>query len=817
METKHSALSGQRDASRHADGGRIRRIRPLRRRRDKVTLFWVVLLSVTICQTAGVQSGGHNGTTLLPGEDTGEVTQLPEEGTGLQRGPMKKTIHPYPVTNLSVEAQVYNRSRRLLQLAVSWIPPTAGIPPMDYNLHVKPDEETVECKAHPYYKHINDKDATSTFVPEYAGVMSEMKISPGCTYEIVVEANPNDGKRKASLNYTVPDCVDGVCSCLHNKGLPKPTDVMVRTVAPRHVNTSWYLNATAKSDTGHAVNVTKFIVSFGYQVHRQLFNWTLARDLNYTHRTDVTSHHHLLFETPSDLMPNMTYMVKVVVVDNRGCQGPVSNYTFTLTDQSTEPNQTLWTVMVTLLPVSTLLMVIIFTLVVIWQRPGRCIHWKLGESRLQPIHSWHGVYKAVSNDSGVTRLTRNFPPHQTRNIIYVEKEIEEAKARGDADTFEISHDRLELGRQIGKGAFGRVFVARAEAIVGIPGYSIVAVKKLKNKASPDELEEFLSEIAMMKRVGRHPNVVTMLGCCTLKQPYYMIMEYVPCGDLLHYLRQLRVEYEHCMEGAQAASNTTQGFIARYIGDQLLLSDSSSSYVLPNTQMSSSTEQTSITNTVWSMLTSDGPPLTQTDLPPRRKLEYILDPKELQNFAVQIARGMAHLERKQITHRDLAARNILINEHRILKISDFGLSRSGVYVNTKHKKVPLRWLSVEAMRENFYSSKSDVWAFGIVLWEIGTLGGFPYPTVSDMDLLNFLDEGKRLEKPDNCSEELYTLMLQCWSKTPDMRPSFAEIVSHLDSVTCRKRVYVDFTSLKRNYIFPPTEQQTDLLTNTKQSK
>jgi serine/threonine protein kinase len=81
----------------------------------------------------------------------------------------------------------------------------------------------------------------------------------------------------------------------------------------------------------------------------------------------------------------------------------------------------------------------------------------------------------------------------------------------------------------------------------------------------------LSEIAMMKRVGRHPNVVTMLGCCTLKQPYYMIMEYVPCGDLLHYLRQLRVEYEHCVQGAQTVSNTTQLFGPRYIGHQIPLS------------------------------------------------------------------------------------------------------------------------------------------------------------------------------------------------------------------------------------------------------
>lgn len=295
------------------------------------------------------------------------------------------------------------------------------------------------------------------------------------------------------------------------------------------------------------------------------------------------------------------------------------------------------------------------------------------------------------------------------------------------------------------------------------------------------------------------------------------MEYVPCGDLLHYLRQLRVEYERRMEGALATSNTTLHSSPRYIGHQIPLIDSDTSYVQPNIQMSGSTGQLSNKQTEWSMLISDGPLLTPMGMPPRRKLEYILDPTELQNFAIQIARGMAHLEQKQITHRDLAARNVLINERKVLKISDFGLSRSGIYVNTKHKKVPLRWLSVEAMRENFYSSKSDVWAFAIVLWEIGTLGGFPYPTVSDMDLLNFLDEGKRLEKPDNCSDELYTLMLHCWSKTPDLRPSFADIVSHLDSVICRKHVYVDFTSLKPNYSFPPTEQQTEVTTNIKQSK
>ncbi|CAO1368945.1 unnamed protein product [Diamesa hyperborea] len=183
------------------------------------------------------------------------------------------------------------------------------------------------------------------------------------------------------------------------------------------------------------------------------------------------------------------------------------------------------------------------------------------------------------------------------------------------------------------------------------------------------------------------------------------------------------------------------------------------------------------------------------------LEYIVDHVELHNFAIQIACGMKHLEEKQITHRDLAARNILIDENKTLKISDFGLSRTGIYVNTKNKKVPLRWLSIEAMKDNLYSSKSDVWAFAIVLWEIGTLGGFPYPTVSNHELLTFLKTGQRLEQPENCSTYLFELMSQCWAADPDDRPSFSDINKKLDPN--RRKIYIDFSELSPNYVFPPT--------------
>ncbi|XP_069691474.1 fibroblast growth factor receptor 2 isoform X2 [Periplaneta americana] len=804
MESKSSNLETEVNNFRHFS---LRREYLSRRTNGNYGLPWLVLFSVIISASAETSSSAPDVTKAFPETET--ATRV-----------VPKFTYPNPVTNLVVKAEVYNASRRLLQLVVSWNPPTAGRRPTGYNLHVAPTNTNIEnCNMLSYYKHINDKNATNTSIPDYIDVVNDFWVSPGCTYKIVVESNPHDGKTNTSLKYTVPECIEDVCSCHHESWLPKPTDLLAHVIGPHSVNITWSFPPYRNIDTKTPINVTKFIIYFGHQVfkERRFYNMSPVGDLMYSGNRDFSSRHDLLIEPPSDLRPNVTYMAQVSAVDNRGCKGHSTNVTFTLpVSTSKETNQTSW-VLVTVLPVLSFVVVSILAMAMVWQRCGGWIRRKLGEGRLQPIHSWRGVYKAVSIDSSTTRISRPFPTLQETNVIYVEKEIVDAKARGDADIFEVSYTRLDLGRQIGKGAFGRVYLARADAIAGIPGYTTVAVKKLKHKATPDEVDEFQLEIAMMKRVGRHPNVVTMLGCCTLKQPLCMIMEYVPCGDLLQYLRQLRVEYERRTGSALAITSTMHRPIPRYVDLQHPSTDSDASYVQPENHMTTtSTSRPSITETEWSLLSNDGPPLTPIELATRR-LEYVLDPKELQSFAIQIARGMAHLEHKQITHRDLAARNVLIDENKTLKISDFGLSRSGIYINTKRKKVPLRWLSVEAMRDNLYSSKSDVWAYAIVLWEIGTLGGFPYPTISDMDLLSFLLEGKRLEKPDNCSDELYSLMLQCWSHSSDMRPSFEEIVKHLNSIMCRKRVYVDFTTLKPDYNFPPTEQQPQVPPNVKPTK
>lgn len=111
---------------------------------------------------------------------------------------------------------------------------------------------------------------------------------------------------------------------------------------------------------------------------------------------------------------------------------------------------------------------------------------------------------------------------------------------------------------------------------------------------------------------------------------------------------------------------------------------------------------------------------------------------------------------------------------------------------------MRWLSIEAIRDNIYSNKSDVWAYGVVLWEIGTLGASPYPTISNKELIPFLLSGERLDKPDICTDQVYTLMLQCWHEDPVERPSFEELYGILSP----KNAYIDISTLKYDYVFPP---------------
>ncbi|XP_050519178.1 fibroblast growth factor receptor homolog 1 isoform X1 [Diabrotica virgifera virgifera] len=289
----------------------------------------------------------------------------------------------------------------------------------------------------------------------------------------------------------------------------------------------------------------------------------------------------------------------------------------------------------------------------------------------------------------------------------------------DSD-WEIRRENLLLGKNLGEGAFGRVVKAEASNIVK-PGNSvIVAVKMLKEGHTDNEMMDLVSEMEMMKMIGRHINIINLLGCCTQGGPLYVIVEYAPHGNLRDFLRQHRP---------------------------------SSGYELAVGE---------------------------------KKEKKTLTQKDLVSFAYQVARGMEYLASRRCIHRDLAARNVLVSDDYILKIADFGLARdihcSDYYRKTTDGRLPVKWMAPEALFHRMYTTQSDVWSYGILLWEIMTLGGTPYPSVPSVEkLFQLLRNGHRMEKPPCCSLEIYMLMRECWSYQPNERPIFSELVEDLDRI------------------------------------
>uniref|UniRef100_A0AC34FG15 Protein kinase domain-containing protein n=1 Tax=Panagrolaimus sp. ES5 TaxID=591445 RepID=A0AC34FG15_9BILA len=173
----------------------------------------------------------------------------------------------------------------------------------------------------------------------------------------------------------------------------------------------------------------------------------------------------------------------------------------------------------------------------------------------------------------------------------------------------------------------------------------------------------------------------------------------------------------------------------------------------------------------------------------RGLEFPL--KQILSILWQITVALEHIASLSMVHRDVACRNILLTESGIAKLADFGLcchcDESFTYRASLQKRLPLKWLSIEALVDRLFSEKSDVWSFGVLCFETFSDGSVPYPALSNVEMLEVLQNGKRLEKPIKASNEIYDLMLKCWKEQPAERPTFKEL-SHefkniLENETC----------------------------------
>ncbi|XP_018322667.1 tyrosine-protein kinase CSK isoform X2 [Agrilus planipennis] len=152
-----------------------------------------------------------------------------------------------------------------------------------------------------------------------------------------------------------------------------------------------------------------------------------------------------------------------------------------------------------------------------------------------------------------------------------------------------------------------------------------------------------------------------------------------------------------------------------------------------------------------------------------------------NFAFDTSAGMEYLERMHVVHRDLAARNVLIAENGVAKVSDFGLARTEKNTCLESAKLPIKWTAPEALKQNKFSNKSDMWSFGILLWEIYSFGRVPYPRIPLVDVVKHVEKGYKMEAPEGCPPEVYEIMRQAWDLNPDNRPTFKEVKSKLQQL------------------------------------
>uniref|UniRef100_A0A3P8V469 TXK tyrosine kinase n=2 Tax=Cynoglossus semilaevis TaxID=244447 RepID=A0A3P8V469_CYNSE len=145
---------------------------------------------------------------------------------------------------------------------------------------------------------------------------------------------------------------------------------------------------------------------------------------------------------------------------------------------------------------------------------------------------------------------------------------------------------------------------------------------------------------------------------------------------------------------------------------------------------------------------------------------------LLSMCQDVCEGMEYLEAHSFIHRDLAARNCLVDEHKVVKVSDFGMTRyvlDNQYTSSSGAKFPVKWSPPEVLHFNKYSSSSDVWSYGVVMWEIFSEGRSPFENRSNMEVVNDITRGIRLYRPHRASRRLYALMYSCWHEVSDCAP------------------------------------------------
>jgi hypothetical protein len=273
--------------------------------------------------------------------------------------------------------------------------------------------------------------------------------------------------------------------------------------------------------------------------------------------------------------------------------------------------------------------------------------------------------------------------------------------------FQVPAERLQIVSELGAGQFGQVFEAWLQGAGADGQGKLVAVKTCRAVDDEKTRQSFLMEAQTLARFS-HPNVLGLIGVCTTRLPWQIVVEHVVHGDLRAVLKSCR----------------TSGIEVKLY--------------------------------------------------------------EKLYMASQVAAGMAHMADLKFVHRDLAARNVLLGRYCSIKIADFGLSRqlgseSEYYIVKTRCLLPIRWMAPEALNYRKFTTASDVWAFGVVLWEIMSQAKTPWRKHTTQDVTDKVTAGERLPSPRECPAYMYEMMLECWSADAAKRPPFPALQRRLEDM------------------------------------
>ncbi|XP_075775330.1 receptor-type tyrosine-protein kinase FLT3 isoform X2 [Pelodiscus sinensis] len=337
--------------------------------------------------------------------------------------------------------------------------------------------------------------------------------------------------------------------------------------------------------------------------------------------------------------------------------------------------------------------------------------------------------------------------------------------------WEFPRENLEFGQALGSGAFGKVMNATAYGISKTGDSVQVAVKMLKEKSDPSEEDALMSELKMMTHIGSHENIVNLLGACTITGPVYLIFEYCCYGDLLNYLRNKREKFHRTWTDIFKQHNFS--FYHNFHLDQNARLDD-----FGGMQLRRDSDLTSGSN--WITLYSEEEEMKYINRRVYEEEDFnVLTFEDLLCFSYQVAKGMEFLESKSCIHRDLAARNVLVTCGKVVKICDFGLARDIMndsnYVIRGNARLPVKWMAPESLFDRIYTIKSDVWSYGILLWEIFSLGVNPYPGIQvDSNFYKLIQSGFKMDQPFYATEAIYFVMQSCWALDSRKRPFFSQL-------------------------------------------